>query len=252
MPSVLAVNTTTIDDIANWAAVKKLKRFDLLPNARESALDFYRLLCQKVPFDSLRTAASLSFTAGIASYDIQAMLAAVSYPVLAGIASIGVNTGFSRRRLRRSHIRVFDALNILTTGIPSVYARWGGYIGFNPTPSSSSYSFYFHYWTRPEINSVHPELTILQTPPEWDELLKWETYYRMLIDLDQFEKAQQLVAPVGLMGGQRQRSVKHTIMFETAIIPRLWNDLLQTIDQREGVDEDFSINPTIRRYTRVS
>jgi hypothetical protein len=46
----------------------------------------------------------------------------------------------------------------------------------------------------------------------------------------------------------RQMSPKKTQMFEVGIIPRLYNDLLKTINMREAVDEDFSVNPIRRRY----
>lgn len=247
--SVLVVNTTTIDDVANWAAVDQLKRYDILPFARASALGFYRLLCQKVPFDSLRlTSSELPLVASTASYDLAAALTAASLPPLAGICSIRLTYGTNKfRRLRRSHARVYDSLGSIQYNIPSTYARWGGNLEFNPGPSSSSYTYRLRYWTVPEIPGNDPETHVLVTPPEWDELLNYETLYRCLIHLDEYEKAQMLVNPMPM---PRQVSSKKTVMFETAIIPRLWNDLLLTIDQREGVDEDFNIGPVVRSYTR--
>jgi hypothetical protein len=44
-------------------------------------------------------------------------------------------------------------------------------------------------------------------------------------------------------------SPRKQTMYQTGIIPRLWNDLLATASNKENVDEDFSINPVIRAYT---
>lgn len=241
-------NATTIGAIANWAAVGKLKRYDILTDAVEAAVDVYRMLCGKVPFDILHhISQEYYFTPGQSAYSVSCL-----EPELAGIISVRVSYGTNKyRRLRRSHARVYDNLGSLTSSIPSTYARFGHQLEFNPMPRSASYTYRLRYWSLPTLEA-NVSNTVLLTPPNWDELLKWEVLYRMYLHLDMFEKAQQLVAPTSLVGNQRQRSVKHTIMFETAIIPRLWNDLLLTISQREGVDEDFGINPTVRRYTRVS
>lgn len=246
--SLLNVNDTTIDDIANWA-VTKLNRVDLLSDAREAALSFYQLLCHKVPFDSLRDTVTAAFFTNQANYSINDYVSLTELSQVAGICSVQVTANGTSRRLRRSHIRVYDSLGTLTTGIPSIYARWGGYLYFNPTPAST-YPWQVRYWKAPPITRTGGGIgtTILFTPPEWDELLKWETYYRMLIHTDQFEKAQALVNPMPM---PRQAASKKTIMFETAIIPRLWNDLLVTVEQRENVDEDFSMNPMVRAYTNV-
>ena len=46
-----------------------------------------------------------------------------------------------------------------------------------------------------------------------------------------------------------QASPKKKKVDEMGIIPRLWNNLLSNMSFRENIDEDFSINPLIRRYT---
>lgn len=242
-------NSTTIGDIANWAAAGKLKRFDVLDDAIQAAFDIYMLTCKKVPFDCLRhTSQELALGANTNQYDISTITSSGGSPI-AGIASLRLTYASGRfRRLKRSHVRVYDALGSNIYSIPATYARWGGLLEFQPG-ANTAMTFRLRYWAAPSrpATIAAKAATVLLTPPEWDELFQWETLYRMYIHLDMFEKAQQLVLPVGM---PRQQSPKKTTMFETAIIPRLWNDLLLTVDQRENVDEDFSINPVVRSYSR--
>ena len=90
--------------------------------------------------------------------------------------------------------------------------------------------------------------TGLVTPPEWDELVEWETLYRLYFFADRGNDALALMAPAQM---PRQAWVKKTTSYEMGIIPRLWNDLLQTSQMREGVDEEFSINPRYRQFTNT-
>ena len=89
-------------------------------------------------------------------------------------------------------------------------------------------------------------LTPIIIPDEWSDLLKYETLYRVYHYLDQQDKAGMLMQPPA---AYRQATPKKTQIFETGIIPRLWNDLLTTVSQQENTDEDFSINPVIRAYS---
>jgi hypothetical protein len=100
------------------------------------------------------------------------------------------------------------------------------------------------YWSNPTIDGT-PGNTNLVTPLAWDELFKWETLYRLYFITSQEDKAAALIMPMPM---PRQMSPKKTQMFEVGIIPRLYNDLLKTINMREAVDEDFSVNPIRRRY----
>lgn len=86
----------------------------------------------------------------------------------------------------------------------------------------------------------------LLMPEEWEELLMWETLYRLYTATEQHDKAMLLVAPTMT---PRMPTPKKITIREVGIIPRLWNDLLQTVYGREGVDEDFSINPISRPYS---
>lgn len=325
---------TTIDDIANWVINDVLKRnnpldTDVQSVARNAALYFYKALCAKVPFDELQTTSVLFNTAsGQATYTLGTDWQFI--PVLRAIQNIQiVLNSTNKRRLRRSHIRVYDALSLSPPSQPSTYARWDTTLTLNPPPDSSSYQLMFRYWYRPVIGQLYnitnatfanPTATytignhLLQngdivdvvyvspssynvnkqaitattsttvslsipnaalvnpsaytlggqlfcqqpaltpwyqqpfvTPEEWDELIRWETLYRVYIALDQIDKAQALVTPQGLP--RQQGSPKKIRVFETGIIPRLWNDLLETVSQKENVDEDFSINPVIRPYS---
>lgn len=237
----------TLSDIASWAAVTMLKRDDLTTESREAALEVYRLVCQRVPFEALQTkSAELPLIAGTDSYDLTSGPTALS-PDLAGIMSIRYTNGTRKWRLRRSHSRTFDGLQSSAASDPRMYARFGKSVELYPPPSSSLATFRVRYWCNPTIvASPNEHTTTLVTPSAWDALMKWETLYRLYFITGQEEKAGQLVMPMPM---PRQMSPKKTVVFEVGIIPRLWNDLLMTISSREGVDEDFSVNPIRREYT---
>lgn len=237
----------TIDDAASFVINDVLKRADADTQtiARNAAVSFYTLLCGKIPFDELcAVSAELPMVANTDTYDLAPLI-----PALAGIMSIRVtfSTG-NRRRLRRSHVRVYDSLSFTQSSRPSTYARFGTSIQLNPPPDSSAYTYRVRYWSQPTLvapPNAHTTVVVFQPP--WMELLKYETLYRVYIELNQWDKAIQLVQPpVVPQGGPTSKKL---LMTGIGIIPRLWNDLLTTISQKENVDEDFNINPVIRPYS---
>lgn len=239
---------TTLDDIANWVMTDVLKRTDIQSVVRTCALNVYRMICAAVPFDELMvTSAELPMIAQTSSYDLAAAGPTQLTPSLRALWSIRVTfDSNNRRRVRRSHTRLYDSLSTIPFSRSATYARWANSLEFNPPPDSSAYTFRVRYWSRPTIASPNPETTTILTPLEWDELLRWETLYRAYYELDMIDKAQALMAatfPPKAPSSRRQR------VFETAIIPRLWNDLLTTVSAKENTDEDFSINPLNRNYS---
>lgn len=237
--------STTIQNIADWCTSTMLKRSDLGSEAVVLALGVYQVICNKVPFEALQQKSSeLPLVAGTDSYDLTSGPTALS-PALAGIMSIRYTAGPGRTwRLRRSHTRVYDSVTFSTGTDPRTYARFGKSVEFMPAPSSSASTFRVRYWNEPDTSNG--ATTTLVTPVAWDELFKWETLYRLYHLIGQEDKAAQLIIPMPI---PRQPGPKKTLMFEVGIIPRLWNDLLTTISQKENVDEDFSLNPVVRPYT---
>lgn len=229
-----------LGDIAQWVAVDILNRSDLLPQAIKFAKEVYNLICTKVPFDELQTtSAERPMTVGTATYDISDL-------DIAGIVSVRLTVSSnSYIRLKRSHVRKHDGMSSVTNNIPRAYARWGRTIEVFPPPMSASYTYRLRYWRRPSFTATIEDTAIL-TPSEWDELYKWETLYKMYYALERYSEASSLVMSTGM---PRQAEPKKRTVHEIGIIPRLWNDLLQTVSQRENVDEDFSINPIVRPYT---
>lgn len=240
---------TLISDIASWCTTM-LKRNDLTTEAELLAGEVYLLITQKVPFEELQlTSDEFNLTAGVNSYnlDFTGGVPSATGPV-AGIVSIRYKTPTGRTwRLKRSHVRLYDALGVTVSGDPRLYARWEKYIELHPVPNSSSSKLRVRYWVQPVLDATVGNTPIL-TPKAWDALIKWETLYRLYYITGQEDKAGQLVMPMPM---PRQPSPKRTSMFEVGIIPRLWNDLLTTYNMREAVDEDFNINPIRRDYTNA-
>ncbi len=228
-----------IGDVANWVANTKLVRPDLMQVAIEEATDFYRTLCARVPFDQLMvTSEEKPVTASVGVYSLGDF-----DPAVAGIVSLRMTYGANQyMRLRRSNARNFDQMCAITNSRPYWYIRHGGNIEFLPVPNLSTYTYRLRYWTYPVILN-DPQNTICVYDPEWKELHKWETLYRVYMILDEHDKAMALVQPAVM---PRQASPKKTTSFEIGIIPRLWNDLLRTVTQREAIDDDFGLRPLAR------
>lgn len=232
----------TLSDVATTVCMDYLKRPDKLDDAVKMAKKVYLLVGGKVPFDSLRvTSAELPTISGTALYSLDSIT-----PRVAGIISISMTFGTNQyRRLKRTHVRRLDQMRAVQATRPYAYARFGGNIEMHPPPNSASFTYRLRYWSYPTIET-DPGNTVIVYPEEWVELLEWETLYRVYVSVGEMEKAGALVTPMPM---PRQAAPKRTIQFEAAIIPRLWNDLLQTIDQRENIDEEFGINPVVRPYT---
>lgn len=228
----------TLSDIAFQVAVTNLRRPDIQVECVELAKAAYLSICAKVPFDelcSMTAERAMSTTTTIHSLsDID--------PPLNGIMSVRATYGTTRsRRMRRTNTRVFDAENQSSVaGYPARYARFGNTIEFDRVASSSSFTYRLRYWTTPTI-ATNAGDTVLVIPGEWHELVKYETMYRAYIELlDQPEKALMMMQPAIL---PRQGSPVKIRSSEVGIIPRLWNDLLRTVSQREHVDEDLALSP---------
>lgn len=247
---------STIEDISNWVLVDYLNRASdtaLQAVTRRAAVRVYKLVCAAVPFDELMvTSSELAMVASQSSYVIGTAQGAgidwVVSPEIRSIANLRITfDASSKRRLRRSHVRSFDSLSVTAASRPFSYARWGKTLEFNPPPNSAAYTVRFRYWSRPIIDAT-PQNTVLLSPAEWDTLLQWETAFEVLYDLDQIDKAMTLVAPSQPAMGPSPRKMRTS---EMGIIPRLWNNLLHTMSEQEGVDEDFSINPIMRSYSVI-
>ncbi len=242
-PVIATPPQTSIGDIANWVC-QRLNRNDVLDRATQNAVSAYVDVCGRVPFENLQfMTGELPTVSGQGVYDIS------SYNV-AGIISIRFTFAPGQViRLKRSHVRQFDVFQTIQSK-PFMYARFNQTIELQPIPDSSSYTYRIRFWQFPSIDSSPTGFpgatTMLVTPLQWDTLFKYETLYRTYLDLDMYEKASYLMAPSAL---PRQATPKRVLNAEVGILPRLWNELMMTYQQREGADEDYSINPAQRSYT---
>lgn len=237
-----------ISDIVSWVE-GVIARTDLTTQIIDFACEVYLLVNQKIPFEHLQAKSDpIPTGAGVADYNLDFTTSGISATAaVAGIISIRYTQGTRAWRLKRSHVRQFDAIQYQTGVHPRSYARFATSIELMPAPPDTTGSFVVRYWNEQEIVNPTKENTIIETPEAWDALLRWETLFRTYYLIGQEDKAGLLVMPMPM---PRQMSPKRTSMFEVGIIPRLWNDLLTTFNMREAVDEDFNINPIYRAYTR--
>ncbi len=237
---------TTLQNIAERVALKIVRRYgdDTLEFAVTAAVEAYYSMCSKVQFEAIQTTGSeISTVADQAEYDLSAL-----DPPVAGIVNVRYTQASGvKRRLKRSSTKVFDGVSSITsTPSPYLYAHWGESIELFQPPNSANDTFRLRYWSMPSISTTNPGAHVVDIAKEWHELLLYETLFRVYHFLETPEKAMALMAPAIM---PRQGSPKKVRSFEMGIIPRLWNDLLATRAEREHSDEDFSINPVVRRYT---
>lgn len=226
----------TLSDIAVSVAKTTLRRPDLLEDCVGLAKAAYLSVCAKVPFDEL---CAKTEERAMSTTSSEHTLSDIE-PAVNGIMSIRATYGSTTRRLRRSNTRVFDGERQALPGMPSRYARFGNGIEFDKIASSGLYTYRIRYWTAPNITANAGD-TVLVIPAEWNELVKYETLYRAYIDLlDEQEKSLMMMQPAMLPRGGSPVKIRSA---EVGILPRLWNDLLRTVGQREHVDEDLSISP---------
>jgi hypothetical protein len=232
----------TIGDVVTTVHTNWLKRTDLTTLITDQAVRVYRTICNKIPFEALQTTASpISCVVGTSTYSLAAF-----DPKVAGIISIRIAySSTDKRRLIRDHVRTFDNRPPLSNGKPLKYGRWASTIELDRPPDSASYTMTVRYWGSAAINATAANTTLV-CPDEWIELIEWETYYRVLTVLGRPAEAAMLVQPAMVPRGPAPKKVH---MQDIGIIPRLWNELLQTINTREHVDEDFAMQPIVRSYT---
>lgn len=240
---------STLDDIASSVSEDMLHDSEgLHDQCLRFAKKVYLSYCGRVPFIGLQSiSGDIATVASQQAYTLEDALD-TGLTDLAGIISIQItDANGNKRKLRRSHQRVFEMIGTNPSGVPSTYTRWNNVIRFLPVPDSSSYTFRLLYWTYPTIDDANLGDTVLVTPREWDELFEWETLYRMYTGpLDQPDRAAALVQP-GMM--PRQAWTKKVEGYDIGIITRLRNELLQTEQGREAIDEEFSVNPIRGSYT---
>lgn len=238
-----------------------LNRQDLNAKLNDSVVNFYKLLCRKIPFDELMyTSLECPLTSGQTTYNLDTIVDVngdILDPVLKSIYSIRITFGpqttpGSRQqsnslRLRRSAARLYQSLSYSIPGQTSTYARFGKTIEVNPAPNAANWTLLFKYWGIAPINNPNPEATVILMDDDWAELIRWELLYRAYYMLGNTTEAMALVQPgvIPMQPGAPRRRV----MSEVGIIPRLWNDLCATLSARENADEDFSINPVVRNYS---
>jgi hypothetical protein len=256
--AVSALTGTTLASCVNWVATDVLKRQDLTAALNDSVVNFYKLLTRKIPFDELMCiSTAFPVVSGQAMYNLDTILDVNGNPLdppLKSIYSIRFFYGpqnpsqnqIGSVRLRRSASRLYDALSYIQPGQTSTYARFGKNIELNPPPNNSQWSLRFRYWGIAPLAAT-PVNTVIIMDEDWAELIRWELLYRAYYLLGNTQEAANLVAPSPsplISGSPRRR-----LMTETGIIPRLWNDLCNTLSARENADEDFSINPVVRDYS---
>lgn len=219
----------------------------------KAARNAYLSICGKVCFPELQAqSGSISVTADSPTVSISALY-------VAGILTVRYHddSADTYRTLKRTSVEAIDMIPQRRSGVPAQFARGasGTTLELNPLPDDSADSIVVRYWRKPPIADPNDfdelEAHQLLIPLDWEELLQWETLYRLYhyeSSAESLQRAMMLVAPSQLpaMG-----STKKITSREVGIIPRLWNDLLQTLDQREAPQMDYPLAPRVRAYTRM-
>ena len=231
----------TIQTFSGEIALNYIRRGDLQNVIEHHMGNFYKVLTARVPFEELM--ATDTYTCGINDPSIDV---GTETPDLAGFKSLRINyldgTGL---RLKKDHVNNFDKTGTPPSRRPCKYARYGKSLELWPPPDQE-YIITARYWKKGVLSGTIGN-TVMLVPDEWLELIAWETTYRVLIFLGRMQDAMSLV-----IGSPQPRmpSPKTVNMVDMGIIPRLWNELMLTIYEREYDSDDFSINPLVRDGSR--
>lgn len=229
----------TIDQVCTEIAASYIRRNDINDQLAVYTRNFYRTLTSKVPFEELMGTDTVALTIGANVVNLASTTAD-----LAGIKSIRINyldgTGL---KLKKDHINNFDKTTTPPNGKTMRYARFGQTIELWPPPAAA-YILTIRYWKK-GVTVAEPShgTTTMLVPDEWIELIQWEVMYRALIFLGRHQEAMNLIIPAPQ---PRMPSPKTVHQLDLGIIPRLWNELLSTVYEREFDSDDFSINPLRR------
>lgn len=244
---------STLGDIADQASQDILNRTAQkdIDQGVKLCRNAYMVITGKIPFPELETkSAEISTVANDPEVDLGTL-----NPTLAGILSIRYSEQATqnKRRLVARDTRQFDAAASTIPSNPYAYARFGKKIELFPPPDNANDTVRVRYWglptfTDPQDLSELRAHTIL-FPFEWEELLLWETVYRLHHYFQQYNEAMMLVSP-SIMPDQAgpSKPIRNAI----GMLPSLWNNLLQTVRAREYVDADYAVNPIYHPYTNMS
>lgn len=237
---------STLGSIAAEVANDYFKREDLQEIALKFATRAYLLITKRVPFEELQ---QKTIEVPISTSAVEHDLTTFDPPV-AGIIHIRIkDPAGAVRKAKRSNTTVLDMVQAATGAQPSQYARFARRIEFDRVAPATGWTFMMRYWAAVSIEPSAGDTQLCwEDQQEWDELLFWETIYRVHLHLGQAEAAAALIQPMPMPRGPE---TTRRWVFEPGILMRLWNDLLITISDREAIDEDFGINPQVRRYVET-
>lgn len=99
-------------------------------------------------------------------------------------------TNLTRQKLQPSHYQETDK-SVVITSVPISWYRFGGTIGFYPSPDKN-------YQTQARVLKQHPinDNVLAQTqillPRDWNEILEWAAAERGFMELGEYEKASNI------------------------------------------------------------
>lgn len=232
---------STVGDVVQELVSEFLNRGeDIVEPATKQCWKAYQMIVLKVPFDDLREKSDeLAIATSTNVLDVSALN-------IAGISWVRVTSPDGQKRLiDKLTVRHFDGIQDQeSTGGPTAWARWNAnQIEFDQYSTTSGWTAMLRYWRRPIAASDGIAATELEMPSEWEDLLFFETLYRVALLMKDYDLATNLITPMPM---PRQPSPTKTRTFEIGIIPKLWNDLLRTVEDRESLTSNLATRPMIR------
>jgi len=207
--------------------------------------DAYLELGMSYPFEELED---------VYEYFTEAGVAAIDYPVTA-LANASRTEGYATRavrsaviinsttsnviRLRKKNPLYLDLFNEATTSrrMPSVYATTMRTFEVRPIPDDV-YKIRLRLWLKPLINYSDNNLTQIDLPDDWWEIMIYLAAAKGYLELLELDRANTLLTL--LHGAEDPRSGRRE--------PGLIHQRLR-IRQAESFDEEYNIQPLVRRYT---
>ena len=218
--------TTVGSQVATVASLLG-NRTDLNAKISQWLVDGYYDLATTIPFETLEDSEENVTVAGIDSYD---------YPENArAIKDLTIYVNKAPRQLYKRNMKIIRQYQAQTTSIPAIWAPFGTQYVLRGVPNGA-YPMTVDFWMWPTIAAVINS-TVIQLPPDWLEIVRYEAQMRGFIDLQEPDKAAGI----------------RTILYGNPMKPGMPGLIKQRLTriQAEYQDANYGMRPRTTRYTNV-
>lgn len=209
-------------------------RTDLNANISQWIANAYRELANSLPFETLELTANTQTLANIDTVDYPVDARAIKSITI----GVPVSNPISFRPLYKKNMAIIDRYAPSPTGIPSVWGPFAQQVVLRQVPNDA-YPLIIRYWQLitldPSASTAVINVTPIQLPADWIEILDYAAQMRGYIDLQESDRAAAI--HVLLYGDPNPRKKQ----------PGLIKQKLTRI-QSEYENSNYGVRPRLTRY----